>query len=348
MKRNITENSTRATAGCLPVLLFNQKKRTRLPLTSNPMEHESGSSSIFPTSESFDSPPAGNRGLMQSRPQINQTTVQNNYEAQFQYRSKRNNLDNTGSGMTPVPNSAKTTKTSQLQQQVLQREQIQEYRKFSYGSNVEEQDSKNSWNQIQQQVPQRQQRQEHGQFLSGSNTTGQNNNTTWNTGAKQQLGNIWKENSRPLTNEVKELGSTTGTNRSQMKIIDTFRSRVSSDSYKAQTKSYQQMHQKFKNSPQNIASSRNCGQQNQFTENHFVNNPSDGVDQKSKPVQMKFTQPDNSLRVVTTTIEGMKHWTQYSDRFALLFEVFDGSPAAHLYLDHSAHGGESHYCPELL
>uniref|UniRef100_A0A8D0BEA7 Spermatosis associated 22 n=1 Tax=Salvator merianae TaxID=96440 RepID=A0A8D0BEA7_SALMN len=40
MKRNFLENSTRTTAGCLPVPLFNQKKRSRQPLTSNPLENE--------------------------------------------------------------------------------------------------------------------------------------------------------------------------------------------------------------------------------------------------------------------------------------------------------------------
>ncbi|XP_059829427.1 spermatogenesis-associated protein 22 isoform X4 [Hypanus sabinus] len=278
MKRNITENSTRATAGCFPVLLFNQRKRTRLPLTSNPMEHESSSNSNFPTSENFDSPPAGNRGLIQSRPQSNQITMQNSYEAQLQYPSKRSYLDNTSS-------SVKTMKTSQPQQHVPQHERAQAYRKFSYGSNAVGQSS-------------------------------------WNTGVKHQLGNTWKENPKSTINDLKEFASTTGTNYSQMKMADSFRSHVSSDPYKAQTKSYQQIHQKFKNSPQNIARNRYCSQQNEFTENHFINNPDDGVDQRSKPTQMKLTQPDNTLRVMTATIEGMKHWTQYSDRLTLLFEVF--------------------------
>ncbi|XP_069766373.1 spermatogenesis-associated protein 22 isoform X3 [Narcine bancroftii] len=262
MKRNMTENSTRATAGYLPVLLFNQKKRARLPLTSNPMEHETGSNSIVPTPESFDSPPASNRGMVRSTPQNNQT-IPNNYRAQFQYSNMRSNC-----GMAPVLNSAKSTKTS--------------------------------------------------------------------TGIKQQLGNTWKESNRPVIKERKEFASTTGTNRLQMKNIDTFRSHISSDSYKAQPKSYQQMPQMFKNSPQNVTVRRHCGQQNQFTENNFVNNPEDDVLKKSKPVQMKFTQPDNSLRVLTTTIEGMKHWTQYNDRFALLFEVFATLDSAVISGEYSA------------
>ncbi|XP_032769269.1 spermatogenesis-associated protein 22 [Rattus rattus] len=42
MKRNLNESSTRSTAGCLPVPLFNQKKRNRQPLTSNPLQSDPG------------------------------------------------------------------------------------------------------------------------------------------------------------------------------------------------------------------------------------------------------------------------------------------------------------------
>ncbi|NWH47195.1 SPT22 protein, partial [Fregata magnificens] len=45
MKRSLADTSTRSTAGCLPVPLFNQKKRTRQPLTSNPLKTEPGTSS---------------------------------------------------------------------------------------------------------------------------------------------------------------------------------------------------------------------------------------------------------------------------------------------------------------
>ncbi|XP_037350339.1 spermatogenesis-associated protein 22 [Talpa occidentalis] len=54
MKRNLNENSTRSTAGCLPVPLFNQKKRNRQPLTSNPFKNDPGISTV---SESYDFPP---------------------------------------------------------------------------------------------------------------------------------------------------------------------------------------------------------------------------------------------------------------------------------------------------
>ncbi|XP_022376811.1 spermatogenesis-associated protein 22 isoform X1 [Enhydra lutris kenyoni] len=54
MKRNLSENSTRSTAGCLPVPLFNQKKRNRQPLTSNPLTNDPSNSTA---SDSYDFPP---------------------------------------------------------------------------------------------------------------------------------------------------------------------------------------------------------------------------------------------------------------------------------------------------
>ncbi|KFV80192.1 Spermatogenesis-associated protein 22, partial [Struthio camelus australis] len=45
MKRSLTDASARSTAGCLPVPLFNQKKRSRQPLTSNPLKNEPCTSS---------------------------------------------------------------------------------------------------------------------------------------------------------------------------------------------------------------------------------------------------------------------------------------------------------------
>ncbi|XP_043573947.1 spermatogenesis-associated protein 22 [Chiloscyllium plagiosum] len=320
MKRNITENSTRATAGCLPVLLFNQKKRTRLPLTSNPIEHELGSNNLFPTPESFDSPPAGHKGLTQNRASGSQKAVQNNYRTQFQYPNIRSNVDNSCCGMTPPSNSAKSTNTGQLQQHLPQHQQIQEQRKFSHEPAITRQNSKNSWNQLQQQVPPRQQSQVQRQFSGGSNTAEQSKRTGWNTDARPQTGNTWKENTRSIMNERKECTSS-GNNHIQTKIASTFRLCVPSESYKVQTKSSEQSHQWPKNSSQSSTNSKRSGQPNPFFESQFESNPCDVIDQKSKPVPMRVLQPDNSLRIVTTTIEGVKHWTQYNHKCALLFEV---------------------------
>ena len=38
--------------------------------------------------------------------------------------------------------------------------------------------------------------------------------------------------------------------------------------------------------------------------------------------QLKMKSTDRSLRLLTTTIKGMKQWAAYKDRLPLLFEVF--------------------------
>ena len=38
--------------------------------------------------------------------------------------------------------------------------------------------------------------------------------------------------------------------------------------------------------------------------------------------QIKMKLTDQSLRLLTTTIKGMKQWAVYKDRLPLLFEVF--------------------------
>ncbi|XP_009070079.1 PREDICTED: spermatogenesis-associated protein 22 [Acanthisitta chloris] len=45
MKRGLGDTPSRSTAGCLPVPLFNQKRRTRQPLTSDPLRNEPSTSS---------------------------------------------------------------------------------------------------------------------------------------------------------------------------------------------------------------------------------------------------------------------------------------------------------------
>uniref|UniRef100_A0A7M4F2T9 Spermatosis associated 22 n=1 Tax=Crocodylus porosus TaxID=8502 RepID=A0A7M4F2T9_CROPO len=54
MKRNLADSSTRSAAGCFPVPLFNQRKRNRQPLTSNPLKNEPSTSS---TTHSYDFSP---------------------------------------------------------------------------------------------------------------------------------------------------------------------------------------------------------------------------------------------------------------------------------------------------
>eukprot|EP00062_Callorhinchus_milii_P015332 gi/632965463/ref/XP_007898904.1/ PREDICTED: spermatogenesis-associated protein 22 isoform X1 [Callorhinchus milii] len=310
-------------SGCLPVLLFNQKKRARLPLTSNPTEHESSSSSFFLTPQSFDSAPAG---LAETRGITNQTAVQNSPRNQFQFSNFRPSMDNGGCGASPQSHRSQSLNSGQLQQQAPQNYRSQEYKKFSSDLSTVGQNSKTSWNQFQQQVSQQQQSQEQKQFNSAPSTMAQSCKTNWNTGLGPQSANTWKENTKPMSNQRKEFGSMRGNNYTQSSTTSNFRSHVAPESNIEHTKSAEQMYQVKpqwpKNTPQNAARCRPIVQPNQFAEKRFDSKPGDGTNQKHQSVQVKVTQPDNSMRVITTTIEGMKQWSQYSHRVTMLFEVF--------------------------
>ncbi|XP_010133001.1 PREDICTED: spermatogenesis-associated protein 22 [Buceros rhinoceros silvestris] len=100
MKRSLADMSIRSTAGCLPVPLFNQKKRNRQPLTSNPIKNEPGTSSgthtynISPTSFGWGA--ANPEAADLQKTANNGATVWNRNE----YAPARNTADaGSGSGM---------------------------------------------------------------------------------------------------------------------------------------------------------------------------------------------------------------------------------------------------------
>ncbi|XP_007898908.2 spermatogenesis-associated protein 22 isoform X3 [Callorhinchus milii] len=267
-------------SGCLPVLLFNQKKRARLPLTSNPTEHESSSSSFFLTPQSFDSAPAG---LTETRGITNQTAVQNSPRNQFQFSNFRPSMDNGGCGASPQSHRSQSLNSGQLQQQAPQNYRSQEYKKFSSDLSTVGQNSKTSWNQFQQQVSQQQQSQEQKQFNSAPSTMAQSCKTNWNTGLGPQSANTWKENTKPMSNQRKEFGSMRGNNYTQSSTTSNFRSHVAPESNIEHTKSAEQMYQVKpqwpKNTPQNAARCRPIVQPNQFAEKRFDSKPGDGTNQ---------------------------------------------------------------------
>ncbi|XP_069470034.1 spermatogenesis-associated protein 22 [Ambystoma mexicanum] len=58
--------------------------------------------------------------------------------------------------------------------------------------------------------------------------------------------------------------------------------------------------------------------------------------QKHSQYQLKFSEKDNSLRIISAVIESMKHWSQYNDRAALLFEVLATLDSAVISGNHGA------------
>ncbi|XP_048375337.1 spermatogenesis-associated protein 22 [Sphaerodactylus townsendi] len=114
MKRNFTDSSTRTTAGCLPVPLFNQKKRTRQPLTSNPLKNEAGTSN---TTDPLDlSTMLADFGWEAARPRPTQlqntasVETENNKIAKLEYGSGC--LTEAGSHQQKLPGPPTTPKNS--------------------------------------------------------------------------------------------------------------------------------------------------------------------------------------------------------------------------------------------
>ncbi|XP_060768335.1 spermatogenesis-associated protein 22 isoform X2 [Neoarius graeffei] len=114
MRRN--ENQPRPTAGCLSVPLFNQKKRSRLPLTSNPSESEvfsgyenrdmlSFTSTIHP-SNIAKTPPSTNRAPLAQRSPWNQQTTPPPLQSKVWPTASP---ASTGGAYTPVPHPQKRT-----------------------------------------------------------------------------------------------------------------------------------------------------------------------------------------------------------------------------------------------
>ncbi|KAJ1185920.1 hypothetical protein NDU88_002706 [Pleurodeles waltl] len=48
---------------------------------------------------------------------------------------------------------------------------------------------------------------------------------------------------------------------------------------------------------------------------------SGGLHENASKYQLNLHEKDNSLRIISAVIESMKHWSQHTDRAALLFEV---------------------------
>ncbi|XP_053311812.1 spermatogenesis-associated protein 22 [Spea bombifrons] len=56
-------------------------------------------------------------------------------------------------------------------------------------------------------------------------------------------------------------------------------------------------------------------------DNTFADMPEEEMVQSVPFYQLTFKEKENSLRIIPATIESMKHWSEYTDRIPLLFEV---------------------------
>nr|XP_015222921.1 PREDICTED: spermatogenesis-associated protein 22 isoform X2 [Lepisosteus oculatus] len=255
MKRTHSENPPRPTAGCLSVPLFNQKKRNRLPLTSNPSEDEFYSRNEYSSSPGFPSPSL--------------SSAQNTQWTKQGCQNTGPNVSSRGRGYAPLPHPGKT------------------------GSKMGQQDFSS--------VP-------------------------------------WRDPGMPVNMKQNSFPSSSGNIQSQMATVDSHQ-KSGFQSFNRQSNLSESFHQKElqrQKSSQSQASQRGAlGLQNptwQFkAATHSTKLKRDSLDigppntfdefQNTPALQTRPIE-EKSLRILTTVAEGMKHWSQYSDKAALLFEVF--------------------------
>ncbi|NXQ80987.1 SPT22 protein, partial [Nyctibius grandis] len=275
MKRSLADTSTRSTAGCLPVPLFNQKKRNRQPLTSNPLKTEPGTSSgtrtydFSPTSFGWETAnsevaelqKAANNGLLLYT-SITYLSIQNRYcntelclmlYCRAEEKTPSTKVWNRNE-YTPLSNTTDSRPDSGI------------IRKF--------------------------------ESLSNSSKTVLQKKTPDNRNSSQQI-------------KATET-SQTYTSKGQWPVKPTTVSKNLQDHSLAY---------KFNH---NI-------QQNKMNENQFDCIPEDKMCisnlsfhlplKEVSSFQLKIKEKKNSLRIISAVIESLRHWSQYTSKTALLFEV---------------------------
>ncbi|KFW86498.1 Spermatogenesis-associated protein 22, partial [Manacus vitellinus] len=268
MKRSFGDTSTRSTAGCLPVPLFNQKKRTRQPLTSNPIKNEPGAGSGTRTYDF--SPPSFGWGT--ANPEVAELQkAANSGQTEHQVapslikppNASKFNLANAGKNLAAcrycdtelcLMLHCRNRNEYTLSNTADSRSESGITRKFGNLSN--------NWKSVQQQKP---------------------------------PGN--RNSSQLLKTET----SQTNTAKGQWPV----KPNPASRSLQGHSPAY-----KFN---YNI-------QQNKMNENQIDFVP----EEKSQEVpssQIKIRDKRNSLRILSAVIESLRHWSQYSYKTALLFEV---------------------------
>ncbi|XP_027747263.1 spermatogenesis-associated protein 22 isoform X2 [Empidonax traillii] len=256
MKRSLADTSTRSTAGCLPVPLFNQKKRTRQPLTSNPLKNEPGTGSGTRT---YDFSPTS-FGWGTANPEV----------AELQ---KAANSGQTEHQMAPSllkpPNASK-------------------FNLANAGKNLAACRNRNEYNPLSNPADPRPD--------SGITQKFGNLSNSWKT--VQQPKNPGNRNSSQL---LKTETSQPNTPKGQWPV----KPNPASRSLQGHSPAY-----KFNS---NI-------QQNKMNEDQFDFVPEEKI-QEVPSSQIKMREKKNSLRILSAVIESLRHWSQYSYKTALLFEV---------------------------
>ncbi|XP_023688693.2 spermatogenesis-associated protein 22 [Paramormyrops kingsleyae] len=272
--------SERLIAGCLPVPLFNQKKRNRLPLTSNPAKNELVFGSEFPYSRSLALPSLssdlGNAGYSGVHiPGSTIPAVQKSHWIRQEFPKKRPPEIPPVRGLAPIPHPGwPVGMGSQGGKQILA-----------------------PW-----------------QDCSGPSST--------------KLTSF--PNSGSIESRWKFSHSCLQTDQQSNKLLNLPVSPCSQipGTHTATLSSQQQNSERRPTST--LQSSQVKGEHTNILPNKITPWP-----QKPARSQMK-PATDNSLRILTAVIEGMKHWSQFKDRAPFLFEVFGTLDSAVTIGNHGA------------
>ncbi|XP_061868585.1 spermatogenesis-associated protein 22 [Colius striatus] len=270
MKRSPADISTRSIAGFLPVPLFNQKKRTRQPLTSNPLENEKDTSSrtcaynFSPTSSELDWETANPKvAELQKAANNGQTEHQKTPSLMKPLNASKPNLANTGKNL------------------------------YTYRAEEKAPTAK-VWNR--------------NEYIPLSHTTDSRSDSGI-TRKFESLSNSLKT--------VQQLKNPENHNSSQLiKMTETNQIYSSKGQWPVKTNTVSRSQQ-----DQSLAYKfRNNIQQNKMSEKQSDHFPED-KSQEVSSAQLKSKEKQNSLRIISAVIASMRHWSHYTDKTPLLFEV---------------------------
>ncbi|KAM6465093.1 spermatogenesis-associated protein 22 isoform 1-T1 [Liasis olivaceus] len=270
MKRNFTDSSLmRSTAGCLPVPLFNQKKRTKQPLTSNPLQNE----------------PTGNNSADNFN--FSAMLADFGWETEKPEPIQLQKTVGTDPAELPIPSS------------LLRRQHTSKPTMPHAGSNLNNQrpEERNTCTNVwkRNDFPASGSRTGHRKLSQ----PGDSPDCLMKPGSVyQKSAGLPKASERSKTEAEGEWDSAI----SQWPAVPTAMLR----NPQAQGTSYT-----FKHSlcPQDM---------NKENTDHFQSNR---MIQKKPAYHSKVKEKENSLRILSAVIESMKHWSQYTNKTALLFEV---------------------------
>ncbi|XP_066492536.1 spermatogenesis-associated protein 22 [Tiliqua scincoides] len=239
MKRNFNDSSTRNTAGCLPVPLFNQKKRNRQPLTSNPLKNEPSTSNSANT--------------------LDFSTMLTDFGWE-----------------TTKPEPTKLQKTS--------------------GTKLEENNARaNAW--------------KRNDYPAFGNRTENRMIPALDDSLDCVMGTEFLEQQELLPGHPKASQSTKAGAREHnysAAVQQPVGSNAMLKGLQGQSTSYKFKHNLY---------------QQKVNPNNTYHTQVDKKIQNVPEYQLKLKEKDNSLRILSVVIESMKHWSQYTNKIPLLFEV---------------------------